>query len=127
MYGSGGDSKSGVRRMSGPLDSLGEVWSRRLKRRQLLAGSVAAGVLAGTGVACRQSNSGAKQPTSRSGSSPSAAGTPKRGGTLALSLLINPAGLDPDRTTSALTFIPLSAVMSRLLRFKTGADPKIGE
>lgn len=106
---------------------VGSVGQRRLRRRQILAGGLAAGMLTAVGVACGQSKSSAKQSAGSSTGSQTSAATPKPGGTLLLSLSINPQTWDPDRTTAGYTMVPVGSVMSRLLRFKTGADPKIGE
>jgi peptide/nickel transport system substrate-binding protein len=81
--------------------------------------------LAAASIACgRQGKSGAPS------SSPSAAGgdTPRAGGTLNPEALYgNPPSLDPHQTSSTWTMQSASRVYSRLFRFKTGRDVKVGQ
>jgi peptide/nickel transport system substrate-binding protein len=56
--------------------------------------------------------------------SPAAAQTPKRGGTLRLTVLADPLHFDPHLTISFLTMIPLSLVYSRLVKVKAGPSVK---
>lgn len=55
------------------------------------------------------------------------AGPPQSGGTLTSTQTTNPPTLDPQRTTSYYALLQASAVYSRILRFKTGTDPKVAE
>jgi peptide/nickel transport system substrate-binding protein len=103
-------------------------WTRlhhRRDRRTFLAGaSAGASVLALTLAGCGRSQT-ANAPSgvsSASGSQP-----PQRGGTLAPSILYgNLPSLDPGKTPSAFTMQTVGAVLSRLFRFKTALDPKVG-
>ena len=56
--------------------------------------------------------------------SPAAAQTPKRGGTLRLTVLADPLHFDPHLTISFLTMVPLSLVYSRLVKVKAGPSVK---
>jgi peptide/nickel transport system substrate-binding protein len=81
-----------------PIDST-------LTRRDLLkAGGVAAVAASVPGVAVAQ--------------------TPKRGGTLRLTIITDPLGFDPHQTISFATMIPLSFVYSRLVKVKAGPSVK---
>jgi peptide/nickel transport system substrate-binding protein len=50
--------------------------------------------------------------------------TPKRGGTLRLTVITDPLGFDPHQTISFATMIPLSFVYSRLVKVKAGPNVK---
>jgi peptide/nickel transport system substrate-binding protein len=50
--------------------------------------------------------------------------TPKRGGTLRLTLITDPVGFDPQQTISFATMVPLSFVYSRLVKVKAGPGVK---
>jgi peptide/nickel transport system substrate-binding protein len=50
--------------------------------------------------------------------------TPKRGGTLRLTLITDPLGFDPHQTISFATMVPLSFVYSRLVKVKAGPGVK---
>jgi peptide/nickel transport system substrate-binding protein len=56
--------------------------------------------------------------------SPAGAQTPKRGGTLRLTVLADPLHFDPHLTISFLTMVPLSLVYSRLVKVKAGPSVK---
>ncbi len=97
----------------------------RLSRRHLLGagGAVAAGAAL---AAC-----GGKAPaggTAGSGATASgaAASTPLRGGTLNISTDVNPP-LNPLTNARVTTMDAIGGVLSRLLRFKAGLDPKVYE
>jgi peptide/nickel transport system substrate-binding protein len=109
-------------------------WTRlrtqRRSRRTFLAGAT----LAGAGIAITAGGCGRSGGTTSS-SGPSASNsaaqqpeqTPQVGGTLAPSILYgNLPSLDPGQTPSAFTAQTAGAVLSRLFRFKTGIDPKVG-
>ena len=53
-----------------------------------------------------------------------AAQTPKRGGTLRMTVLSDPLHFDPHQTISFVTMVPLSFVYSRLLKVKAGPSVK---
>ena len=100
-----------------------------LSRRRMLRRTAAVGVgLAGIGVLGCAKKSMAP-PTASSAASSSAGGPPVLGGTL--NIFTQAGGdattLDPYSTQSGTTAQIAEAVMSRLLRFKTGPDPKVGE
>jgi peptide/nickel transport system substrate-binding protein len=90
-----------------------------VRRRRLLAGALAGGLGVAL-TACR--NKKAQQASGASGSQ--TAGTPVQGGTLNIAATAGPQTWDIHRTTSFFTFIPAGAALSRLLRFKTGTNPK---
>ena len=58
--------------------------------------------------------------THLTGPAPAGAQTPKRGGTLRLSVIIDPVGFDPHQTISFATMVPLSFAYSRLVKVKAG-------
>jgi peptide/nickel transport system substrate-binding protein len=58
------------------------------------------------------------------GTSPAAAQTPKRGGTLRLTFQADPLHFDPHQTISFVTMVPLSFVYSRLVKVKAGPSVK---
>ena len=107
------------RSMSRENSSWGR-WTRgRQSRRTVLRGTATAGAAAAMLLAgCQLSGSNKK-------SKSPAAGTPKSGGTLNLMSVNNPVTLDPQRSTSQLTMGLVTAVMSRLFRYKVGADPQV--
>src|SRR5437016_2673516 len=91
----------------------------RLQRRRLLgAGITGAAGLALAAAGC----GGGKQTASKpAGDQQAQAGTPQNGGTLTSWLVTgNLPSLDPHQTPSAWTMDSAGAVMSRILRFKTG-------
>jgi peptide/nickel transport system substrate-binding protein len=55
---------------------------------------------------------------------PAAAQTPKRGGTLRLTVITDPLGFDPHQTISFATMVPLSFAYSRLVKVKAGPSVK---
>ncbi len=50
--------------------------------------------------------------------------TPKRGGTLRLTFIVDPLGFDPHATISFATMVPLSFAYSRLVKVKAGPSVK---
>jgi peptide/nickel transport system substrate-binding protein len=98
----------------------------RLRRRTLIGSALGATGAAALG-AC--GSSPAREAGQQTAGSPSAggSGTPQAGGTLAVAQSTNPPTFDPQRVTSFYTLLPSGAVYSRLLRFKTGTDPKVAE
>jgi peptide/nickel transport system substrate-binding protein len=111
--------------------SFHRVASPRWTRRRFLGVGAAAGTLlvaaCGGKKTASSSSSGAQPAAGVSGPLPSG-GTPKPGGTLQASATAqNPATLDPQRSTVVDTMVPCSGALSRLLRFKTGLDPKLAE
>jgi peptide/nickel transport system substrate-binding protein len=55
---------------------------------------------------------------------PTPAQTPKRGGTLRLTVIVDPLGFDPHATISFATMVPLSFAYSRLVKVKAGPSVK---
>ena len=55
---------------------------------------------------------------------PAQAQTPKRGGTLRMTVLSDPLHFDPHQTLSFVTMVPLSFVYSRLVKVKAGPSVK---
>src|SRR5256884_6154617 len=55
---------------------------------------------------------------------PAQAQTPKRGGTLRMTVLSDPLQFDPHQTLSFVTMVPLSFVYSRLVKVKAGPSVK---
>jgi peptide/nickel transport system substrate-binding protein len=104
-------------------------WQRaaagRIGRRRLLVqgGLAASGVGIAAAIGC--GNSKSQTAPSASGGGQSAA--PQPGGTLNVSQISGATTLDVQRTTSFYTLQPAGAVQSRLMRFKTGVDPKVAE
>ena len=62
--------------------------------------------------------------THLTGPTPASAQTPKRGGTLRLSVITDPIGFDPHQTISFATMVPLSFAYSRLVKIKAGPSVK---
>src|SRR5262245_15481042 len=62
--------------------------------------------------------------THLTGPPPASAQTPKRGGTLRLSVITDPIGFDPHLTISFATMVPLSFAYSRLVKIKAGPSVK---
>ena len=95
---------------------------QRLSRRRVIAAGAGTGALALGLVAC----GGRSKPASGGASTgPSNAdGTPKQGGNFNAASNQNPT-LDPHRV-QGVTNTGISAVMSRVFKFKTGADPNLG-
>jgi peptide/nickel transport system substrate-binding protein len=93
-----------------------------LTRRRLL-GVAASGITLAAGAAC----GGASGRPAGTGTTSSPSQTPQPGGVFEASQKTSATTLDPHRTTSFYTEVPAGAVMSRLLRFKTGLDSKVGE
>ena len=58
------------------------------------------------------------------GATPASAQTPKRGGTLRLSVITDPVGFDPLQTIPFATMVPLSFAYSRLVKIKAGPPVK---
>jgi peptide/nickel transport system substrate-binding protein len=107
------------------MASESSFWDRcsraRLGRRRLLSAAGASAALALA--ACGKTTPSSSKP----GPSASGAAAPQAGGTLMLRTGTNPPTLDPHRTTSGPTETVVGAVASRLLQYKTGADPKVAE
>lgn len=98
---------------------------RTLTRRRLLAQS-AAGAAGAAALAC--SSRSHRGGTAAGGqTSPQANETPQPGGTLTVSNRDNSPGLDVHRNTSGYIKAPTSAVLSRLLQYKTGTDFHVSE
>jgi peptide/nickel transport system substrate-binding protein len=95
---------------------------RRLSRRRLLGSGAAVAATAGL-AACgsKPAASGSKPAVSSA-----AQGTPVRGGTLNIATDVNPP-LNPLTNARVTTMDAIGGVMSRLLRFKAGLDPKVYE
>lgn len=94
---------------------------RRLPRRRLFA--IGAAGLAASAIGCSKSRG---SPNNRPPAS-SSEGTPRAGGTLTPIMLSNATTLDPQGTLVGFTLDPAGGVHSRLLQFKTGVDPQVGE
>jgi peptide/nickel transport system substrate-binding protein len=89
--------------------STGRI-DRRMTRRDLL--TAGGGALAVAAVAPRLGPVSAQ------------AQTPKRGGTLRMTVLSDPLHFDPQQTISFVTMVPLSFAYSRLLKVKAGPSVK---
>ncbi len=114
--------------LSGEWDGYGSIRARRMRRRHLLAAGVVAAGMALPPAACGGSRSVARQPAAATAAAgQTGGGTPKAGGTLLGSLTTNPQTFDSGRTVAGYTMVPVGSVMSRLLRFKTGADANVAE
>jgi peptide/nickel transport system substrate-binding protein len=98
--------------------------ARRLTRRRLM---VTAGVVTAAFAAACGSKGGQGTTSSGSSSGTATAGTPKQGGSLTVTQTTNPPTLDAQRTTSFYSLLQSSAVYSRLLRWKSGADSSVIE
>jgi peptide/nickel transport system substrate-binding protein len=96
----------------------------RLSRRSVLAG-LAVGAAGLTLAGCR--NQGAKHVSSGGSPGKIANQTPQPGGILTTSNRDNAPTLDLHRTTSGYTKSAEGAVLSRLLRYQTGLDVKVGQ
>jgi peptide/nickel transport system substrate-binding protein len=97
--------------------------SRRIGRRQALAAAGGgAGLAALTAAGC--STQGRTGGASSGTTTQQSGGVPVNGGTFTASLQANPQSLDPQRV-SATAQVSISAVMSRVFRFKTGTDPNV--
>jgi peptide/nickel transport system substrate-binding protein len=97
----------------------------RITRRGFVAraAAVSAG-LAALAAGC----STQRRPSTTSGSQAGASQTPRPGGTLNPEALYgNPPSLDPHQTSSTWAMQSVSRVYSRMFRFKSGSDPKIGQ
>src|SRR6476659_2752271 len=103
-------------------------WARQQRlgfsRRRLIGGAAAAGLSLAAGAACG-GNASRQTATGPSANSSTQAAQP--GGVFEASQKTSATTLDPHRTTSFYTEVPAGAILSRLLRFKTGLDPKVGE
>jgi peptide/nickel transport system substrate-binding protein len=104
-------------------DRTSAVYRWRLRRRQLLAGSAAAGGMAWLGCGSRQSAAPSGQQAATGGNQAPASGTPQSGGTLNFTLPYNPP-LDPQKVSAAAQ-AGIGGVYSRLFRFKVGRDPNV--
>jgi peptide/nickel transport system substrate-binding protein len=110
------------------MADTGNWWQRaataRISRRRMMtrAGLVAGSIGVAVGIGC-----GSRRPAAAPGQPSAASGTPQQGGTLNVSQISGPTTLDVQRTTSFYTIQPAGAVQSRLMRFKTGIDPKTAE
>jgi peptide/nickel transport system substrate-binding protein len=109
--------------MSEQRDYWNRSSRRYLRRRSLLSAGLAgsAGMMI-TALGCRQKGGPAPAGTAAGGGS----GTPRPGGSFTALLGGNPPTLDPQQTSSDFSFPIASAVMSRILRFRTGPDVKTG-
>jgi peptide/nickel transport system substrate-binding protein len=99
-------------------------WTRkRVNRRQILrTGAAGAGIAGLAALGCStQGKTGSSGASSQASSS---TGQPVNGGTFVAALQANPQSLDPQRV-SATAQVSISGVMSRVFRFKTGADPAV--
>src|SRR6476469_10847543 len=96
---------------------------RRLSRRNVLAFS-AAGSAAALAAACGTGPKSSNPSTSKSGSQTSA--QPQSGGTFQYSDISNPT-LDPHTNGRYFKMKAVGGVMSRLLKYKTGVDPKVAD
>jgi peptide/nickel transport system substrate-binding protein len=111
------------------MDERG-YWSR-IQRRAITRRGLLASAAGGAGMAalaCAPRGSGGS--ATSGGAQPSAAGsneTPKPGGTFTTSNRDNSPGLDVHVNTSGYIKAPSSAILSRLLRYKTGTDFHVGE
>ena len=97
----------------------------RLSRRHLVAGGAAGIALAAT--ACGKTGGGSGRQPSTSSGAQSGSELPQTGGILSVRLGTNPPTLDPHRTTSGPTEGLVGAIASRLLQYKTSADPRVAE
>lgn len=110
------------------MEGRGNYWQQgatsRLSRRRVLAraGLGVSGFALAAALGCGSKNQGGQPSAANSGPQ-----TPQPGGTLNVSQLSSPTTLDVQRTTSFYTLQPAGAVQSRLMRFKTGIDPKVAE
>lgn len=112
------------------MEADGNYWIRRrrasLSRRRLLTGGSAA--LAVAAVACAtRTPAPSGSPAAGASSGQAANETPQPGGILTTSNRDNAPTLDLQRTTSGYSKSAEGAVLSRLLRYQTGADVKVGE
>ncbi len=98
---------------------------RRLSRRHVLGAGTAAAATAAL-AACGGKTPAGSSAGSGPSASPAASGTPVHGGTLNLSTDVNPP-LNPLTNARVTTMDAIGGVMSRLLRFKAGLDPKVYE
>jgi len=93
----------------------------RFTRRRVLSSAMAG--IAAASAACGQS-----QRPKQTGGAQAPSGQPQTGGSLTSWLVTgNLPSLDPQQTPSAWTMYSCGAVLSRILRFQTGQDTKIGE
>ena len=98
--------------------------TRRLGRRRMLqAAGAGAGAAALAAAGCSTQGRGGAAP-STAGSQQASTGTPVNGGAFTAALQANPQSLDPQRV-SATAQVSISAVMSRVFRFKTAVDPSV--
>lgn len=103
----------------------GNAWKRLSRRRLVASGAAGAALISGGSLLAACGNKAA-QPAGTKGSSAAgtpAAGTPKPGGTFVVALAFNGL-LDTHKSSNDHTV--LAPALSRLLRFKTGLDPKEG-
>jgi peptide/nickel transport system substrate-binding protein len=111
------------------MNADGNYWkalqARRLSRRTALSGATAG--LTGLTIAAACGNQGAKPAASSGSSSQSNSSAAQAGGILTTSNRDNAPTLDLHRTTSGYTKSAEGAVLSRLLRYQTGTDVKVGE
>ncbi len=119
------------------LSYWSRLGQRHFRRRTILA-ALGVGVPAAALLGCSSkgtgsrpvSNTGAPAPSSNpvaalvgsTGSPPPASEQPARGGTFVYQQGANMQGLDPSNTSATATIVPMSAVYSRPLRFKTDWD-----
>jgi peptide/nickel transport system substrate-binding protein len=102
-------------------------WKQRMQRPLSRRGAIgmgaavsAGGALLAVGCGTSRKNSGVSSPA------PSSASQPQPGGTLQYSDISNPT-LDPHTNGRYFTMKAVGGVMSRLLRYKTGVDPKVAD
>jgi peptide/nickel transport system substrate-binding protein len=104
-------------------------WKRanrtRLSRRNLIAASAAASAVGALAAACGTGRKSSSSGTG-SGATQASGGQPQPGGTFQYSDISNPT-LDPHTNGRYFTMKAVGGVMSRLLKYKTGADPKVAD
>src|SRR6266702_4464389 len=100
------------------------VRTHRLSRRVLLTSSkLGAAGLTAVAAGCGKSAPSSVAPAVTRGS-----GSPQTGGILNPEALYGtPPSLDPHQTSSTWAMQSVSRAVSRLFRFKTAADPKVGQ
>jgi len=103
-------------------------WNRAISRRRLLAATAGTALVAAVGAACGDDDDdGGESASSGGGASPAAgspvAQQPRRGGTIKISMYLNPPHLDALQGTSSQA-IPLATVQDALLGYEAG--PGVG-
>jgi ABC-type transport system substrate-binding protein len=103
----------------------GRLSRRTLSRRSAIISAATSGGL--IALACSSNGRGGQAPAGGSQTAGQTSETPKPGGTFTTSNRDNAPTLDVHRTTSGYIKAPTSAMLSRLLRYKTGTDFKVSE